>query len=59
MGDITLDMETYLEEMVDDHNLQHGEIIYLVLGWLKIHRPDAAEEYLNGTHPNLYGPPKN
>lgn len=51
MGDITLDLEPLLEELIDDHDLQYYEVLALVRGWLETHRPNAIEEYLDGTHP--------
>lgn len=58
-GEILLDLEELLDELIDDHSFQFGDIIYWVYGHLKIHRPDAEEEYLDDTHPYLYyGPGK-
>ena len=57
VGDIMLDMEKLLFELHIDHDLQHGEVLYLVNGWQKIHVPDQIETYKkDGTHPVLYGP---
>lgn len=53
-GDITLDMEVLLEELVDDHELQMGEILALVKAWVEIHRPDAVEQYQDGSSPEYY-----
>lgn len=53
-GKILLDMEPLLEELVDDHDLQWYDILFLVLGWLMVHRPAAQEEYLDGTKPVFY-----
>lgn len=58
MGDIMLDLETVLEEMVDQQELQKYEILHLVSGWIDAHRPDAIEEYEDGTHPVFYYGPK-
>jgi len=55
LGDILLDLEVVLEELVDSHDLQWSDIIYLVLGWLTVHRPAAQETYTeDGSHPVLY-----
>ena len=44
-GDVTSDLELVLEEMIEQHDVQAGEILNLVYGWIKIHRPDALEVY--------------
>lgn len=56
-GDIMLDIEKLLFELHIDHDLQHGEVLYMINGWQKIHLPDHIETYVkDGTHPVLYGP---
>jgi hypothetical protein len=56
-GDVLLDIEPYLIELTDTHDLQHGEIMNLVYGWLMIHRPSNREAYTDGTFPEFrYGP---
>ncbi len=61
LGKITGDMELLLEEMVDCHDLQTGEILALVYSWLQVHRPGAFEEYTDGSgRPEFrYGPKEN
>lgn len=54
MGDLLSDLELVLEKIIDEHDLQHGEVLNLVHGWLMVHRPAAREEYLDGSHPILY-----
>lgn len=54
LGKNLLDMEKLLIEMVEDHDLQWGDILNLVYGYLKIHLPDAQEEYMNGERPEFY-----
>lgn len=56
VGDIMLDMEKLLFELHDDHDMQHGEVLYLINGWQKIHCPEQIEEYEDGTHPVLVQP---
>ena len=57
LGDITSDMEYLLLEMAVDHELQWGEILTLVRGYLEIHCPDSQETYMDGSHPVYsYGP---
>ena len=60
-GDILLDLEILLDEMIDDHDVQFGDILNLIYGHLVIHRPDAREVYEDdGSSPILsYGPSKN
>jgi len=59
LGDILLDLEEVLDEMVDSHDLQWGDILSLIHGHLVSHRPDAQEEYLDKTSPvYYYGPDK-
>jgi len=58
MGNLLLDMESILDKMIDQHDIQFGDILNLVYGHLIIHRPDAREEYTAGGHPLFkYGPP--
>jgi hypothetical protein len=60
MGDILLDLEVILDELVDSQDLQFGDILNLVYGHLVIHRPDAREEYTAGGHPEFrYAPRMN
>ena len=57
VGDIMAELETLLFELHLDHDMQHGEVLYLINGWQKIHVPEQIETYENdGTHPVLYGP---
>lgn len=57
VGDIFLELEILIDELIEDHEFQWGDILYWILGHLKIHRPDAQEEYLDGTNPEFqYGP---
>lgn len=59
LGDILLDLEPLLEEMVDSHDLQWGDVLALTHSWLQVHRPGAQEEYLDGGSPIMYyGPNK-
>ena len=50
VGDILLDMETLLDELVD-HELQMGEILVLQKAYLEIHQPSCIEQYEDGTSP--------
>jgi hypothetical protein len=56
-GKILLDMEILLDEMVDDHDVQLGDLLGLVNSWAQVHRPDCIEEYIEGGRPaHFYGP---
>jgi hypothetical protein len=56
MGDIMFDIESVVSEMVDDHDLQRGDILALVLNYIDVHYPTAIEEYEDGTNPvYIYG----
>ena len=50
IGNVLLDLEPLLDEMVDA-GLQTGDILALVKSHLDVHRPDAQEEYEDGTSP--------
>lgn len=59
MGQITSSLEKLLEELVDSHDLQKGEILALISVWCDIHRPGCKEVYLDGANPEFrYGPKK-
>jgi hypothetical protein len=59
LGDIMCDMEELLFELLLDHDMQHGEVLYLINGWQQVHVPDCVETYeKDGSHPVLYGPKK-
>jgi len=57
LGKITDALEPLIEELIDGHGLQHGEVLNLIRGYLEIHYPDARETYKDGRHPKFfYGP---
>lgn len=59
LGDITSDLEILLLEMVEDHELQWGEVLNIIRGYLEIHCPDSQEQYDDQTTPVFYyGPIK-
>ena len=58
MGDIMHDLEDVLLEMTEKHDLQYGEILNLVYGYLKVHCPESQEEYEDGEHPEFYYGPR-
>lgn len=45
VGQITEDMEKYLFELVEDHELQRHEILGMIDYWIRYHYPDAIENY--------------
>jgi hypothetical protein len=57
LGNVLLDMEPLLLELID-HELQHGDILNLIRGYLEIHAPGAKEEYDDGGNPEFYYGPK-
>lgn len=59
LGNITSNLEPLLLEMAIDHDLQHGEILNIIRGYLEIHVPGQKEIYLDNTEPIFfYGPKK-
>lgn len=54
-GDIMQDMEPLLEELVDKHDMQWYDVLFLIYGWLMVHRPKAQETYVeDNSHPVFY-----
>lgn len=58
MGKILLDLETILDEICIDHDLQLGDILALIKSHIDIHLPDAVECYVDGGNPEYYYGPK-
>lgn len=58
LGDIMHELEAVVTKMVKQHDLQHGEILNLVNGYLEVHYPEAKEEYITGGEPKFYYGPK-
>lgn len=59
LGDVLLDLEEVLEEMVDAHSLQTGDVLALVKSWIDVHRPNAHEVYEeDDKNPEFYYGPK-
>lgn len=60
IGDILLDLEDVLTEMIDGHDLQHGDVYALVRAYLEIHHPLNKEEFVDGDEIEFYyGPRRN
>jgi hypothetical protein len=58
VGDVLLDMEPLLIELVVAHELQWGDVLNLVRGYLEVHLPGGQEEYLDRSNPKFYYGPK-
>jgi hypothetical protein len=58
LGDVISDLEDVVQEMVGEHDLQWGDILSLVHGYLRVHNPGAQEEYVDGGSPEFYYGPK-
>lgn len=54
VGDALLDLEELWFEVLDDHELQLGDVHYNLQGWAHIHYPDAVELYEDGTEPVFF-----
>jgi len=49
-------MEPLIQEAMDSHNLQWGDMLGLIHHYLMIHYPGAQEKYEDGTYPiYVYG----
>lgn len=58
LGHTLLDMEKLLLEMAIDHDLQWGDILNIVRGYLEVHCPGSQEKYTAGGSPEFYYGPK-
>lgn len=58
LGEVTSDMEDLLLEMVCVHELQWGEVLNLIKGYLEVHCPDGQEQYEEGGRPVFYYGPE-
>lgn len=54
VGEIMSDMEDLLFELHIDHDMQHGEVLYGINGWQKIHVPSQMEPFIDGTKPMMH-----
>jgi hypothetical protein len=59
LGHTLLDLEKLLLEMTVDHDLQWGDVLNLVRGYLEVHVPGAQEQYTAGGSPIFYYGPTN
>jgi hypothetical protein len=60
LGHTLLDLEDLILEMCVDHDLQWGDVLNLVRGYMEVHVPAAQEKYNDGggSPEFYYGPPK-
>ena len=59
MGDIMHEVEAIVTKMVEQHDLQKGEMMALFSQYIDVHFPGSIEEYNNGSNPvYYYGPRK-
>ena len=58
MGEILLELEPLILEMVYNQGLQNGDIYGILNKYLEVHCPSSLETYDNGEHPILYYGPK-
>jgi len=58
LGQITTEFEPFILEMAVDHDMQWGEILNIVYGYLRIHCPGAQEQYTAGGNPEFYYGPE-
>jgi len=59
LGKVTQDLEPLLLEMCEEHEMQWGEVLNLIKGYLEIHCPGAQEQYADGGSPIFYYGEKN
>jgi hypothetical protein len=59
LGNLLLHLEKTLDDMIDRHDLQWGDVLALIHQHLQVHRPDAQETYVkDNSHPEFYYGPK-
>lgn len=58
LGDILLDMEPLILEAMEDHDLQHGDMLGIIYTYLMVHYPGGREEYEDGSRPEFYYGPR-
>lgn len=54
LGKVLLDMEPLLDELAEDHDLQMGDIVALIMRHLEMHNPDCVEEFMDGSKPVFF-----
>lgn len=54
LGELTQELENVIQKMIDQHDLQNGEIDGILHTYLEIHYPLNKEPYVDGTQPVRY-----
>lgn len=54
LGDIISDLEELTTEMVEDHDMQRGDILAIVKSYIDVHLPGAIEVYEEDNSSPLY-----
>ena len=54
LGDITTDLEPLIEEFIADHDMQTGEILHLINGYIQSHYVNVNEQYEDGESAIFY-----
>jgi hypothetical protein len=54
LSNITSDLEVLIEEMIVTHDLQTGEVLNLINGYIQAHYVGANEQYEDGEHAIFY-----
>lgn len=55
MGDIMHELEKVITKMIDQHDMQKGEVLSLVNGYIDVHFPSSKEVYSEtGDSPIFY-----
>ena len=57
-GDLMHELEAVVEKMIKQHDMQHGEILHAVNGYLQTHFPDHREDYVHYGRAVFYFGPK-
>lgn len=57
LGDILLDMEPLIQEIMDTHNLQNPDFIGLMDYYLRVHYPEMEPVYEDNTSPVIHFKP--
>lgn len=52
------DVEYMVKQMVEEHDMQKGEIMALVSQYIDVHYPGAIEEYQDDSNPIFFYGPK-
>ncbi len=57
LGEIMLDLEPLILEMVEQQEMQYSDVLGIIFSYMEVHCPNAREKYMDGTSPiYFYGP---